>query len=87
MQLIVGNKTFKSKKEALLFYKTILNSYDFGATLDAEDFLSLLELIKTRKRYKDMHNLGIRRIQIGKAKFNNKCFEIVRYNDSTELFS
>lgn len=43
--LIIGKKTFKYKKEALGFYKSILNSYSFGKSLNDEDFNSVIDLL------------------------------------------
>jgi hypothetical protein len=41
----IGEKFYKSKKEALLHYKTILNLYDFDEVLNDDDFNDLLDLI------------------------------------------
>ena len=41
----IGQHTFTSKKEALLHYKTILNSYKFGQSLNDNDFTDVLALI------------------------------------------
>jgi hypothetical protein len=43
--LKIGERTFKFKKDALAFYKSILNSYNFGKSLNDEDFDSVIELI------------------------------------------
>ena len=43
--LKIGEKTFKYKKDALTFYKSILNSYNFGKSLSDEDFESVLDLL------------------------------------------
>ena len=34
----IGKHIFKTKKEALNHYKIILNSYEFGQTLNENDF-------------------------------------------------
>lgn len=43
--LKIGERTFKYKKDGLTFYKSILNSYDFGKSLSDEDFDSVLDLL------------------------------------------
>ncbi len=43
--LRIGERTFKYKKDALSFYKSILNSYNFGKSLSDEDFDSVLDLL------------------------------------------
>ena len=41
----IGEKTYASKKEALMHYKKILNTYDFGKSLLGEDYNDLLDLL------------------------------------------
>lgn len=43
--LVIGDKTYKTKKAALLHYKTILNSYNFGQSLSDNDFNDLVDLL------------------------------------------
>lgn len=42
----IGTKTYKSKKEALEFYKSILNKYDFGQSLNDEDYNLIIDLLE-----------------------------------------
>lgn len=42
--ITIGTKIFKSKSEALAFYKNILGSYEFGDLLRPEDFNYLFDL-------------------------------------------
>ena len=44
--VVIGDKVFKYKKDALAFYKNILNSYKFGESLNDEHFNDLLDLIE-----------------------------------------
>jgi len=41
----IGEQTFKYKKDALTFYKSILNTYDFAESLSDEDFNSVIDLL------------------------------------------
>ena len=43
--LIIADKEFKTKKDALNYYKTILNSYKFGQSLSDEHFNDLIDLL------------------------------------------
>lgn len=43
--LIIGDKTYQFKKDAINHYRTILNSYDFGQSLNEEDFNDLIDLL------------------------------------------
>lgn len=50
-QIIIGNKTFKYKKDALGFYKEILNSYDYDEILNEEDKREIFELLKLHPNF------------------------------------
>jgi hypothetical protein len=41
----IGNKEFKYKKNALEYYRNILNSYKFGQILNENDFEDILDLL------------------------------------------
>lgn len=43
--LIIGDRTFKFKKDAILHYRKILNSYNFGQSLNSDDFDDLINLL------------------------------------------
>ena len=43
--VIIGNKKFKSKKDALAHYKSILNSYSFRQSLNEEHCNDLIDLL------------------------------------------
>jgi hypothetical protein len=43
--LVIGNKTYQFKKDAILHYRTILNSYEFGQSLKEDDFNDLMDLL------------------------------------------
>ena len=76
-----------TKKAALNHYKSILNSYDFGQSLNDSDFKEILELLETHPRKKEKKGVGIKQIKVAKLKYNTKAFELVRLDDSTEFFS
>lgn len=83
----IGTKEFKFKKNALEYYRNILNSYKFGQSLSENDFEDVLELIKYDFSFYDSEDLDINDIRIAKVQFNTKCFEIVWSNLDTEIIS
>ncbi|MCW0482585.1 DUF3223 domain-containing protein [Gaoshiqia sediminis] len=46
----IGSKEFVSKKEALNYYKAILNSYEFGETVKKDDFIDIMDLLETHPK-------------------------------------
>ena len=43
--LIIGEKIYKFKKDAIHYYRQILNSYNFGQSLNKDDFNDLIDLV------------------------------------------
>ena len=41
----IGDNSFKSKKQAKQYYSNILNSYDFGTSLNDKDYKELIDLL------------------------------------------
>lgn len=85
--IIIRDKIFKYKKDALLYFKSILNSYDFGEVLNEEDTADITALLLENETRKDKVDCGIKEIKIGKVQYGTKCFQIVRNNLTTENFS
>jgi len=86
-ETIIGERKFASKKDALNFYKVILNSYENGDCLEKTDFDEVFQLLKTHPDFIKKVGLGVEKIRITKSKYNTKVFEIVRLDESTDLFS
>ena len=83
----IRDKTFKYKKDALLHFKSILNSYAFGEVLNESDMNDVFALLLENETRKDKIGVGIKQIRIGKVQYGTKCFEIIRNDLSTEIFS
>ncbi|MFA9191975.1 hypothetical protein AAGV28_11410 [Flavobacterium sp. FZUC8N2.13] len=96
----IGKQEFKFKKDALLYYKSILNSYHFEELLNKEhfnDILSLLEydyafeIEKYRRQGQKAYNIieysKIKNIKISKVQFNTKCFELLFEDSSSKQIS
>ena len=85
--IIIRDKIFKYKKDALLHFKSILNSYDFGEVLKKEDNEEVTALLLENGTRKDKIGCGIKEIKIGKVQFGTKCFQIIRTDLTIENFS
>jgi hypothetical protein len=85
--MIIGDKEFKNKKEALAYFKDILNSYKPTQIVNDKDFKDLVGLIENRPDKDVKIGCGIANIQVIEVRFNTKCFELIRTDDSKEIFS
>ncbi len=85
--IIIKDKVFKYKKDALLYFKTKLNSYDFGEVLNNEDTEDVVALLLKNETRKDKIGCGIKEVRIGKVQFGTKCFQILRNDLTIENFS
>ena len=50
----IGQKEYKFKKDAIAYYRTILNSYNFGQSLSYSDFNELIDLLD----YANLNNIA-----------------------------
>ncbi|MBX7225532.1 MAG: DCL family protein [Chitinophagales bacterium] len=83
----IGEIEFDTKKDALIYYKTILNAYDLGKELNTTDFNKIMSLLETHPRVKEKIGVGIDKVRVAKVQFNTKSFELVRTDGSTAFFS
>ncbi len=85
--MIIGDKEFKYKKDALSYFKDILNSYEPTQIVNEKDFNDLVGLIEIRPDKDEKIGCGIEKIQIIEVRYKTKCFELVRTDGSSEIFS
>lgn len=95
--LKIGEKEYKFKKEALIHYKNILNSYAFEELLNEKDFTDILDLLdydfsfdneKNKTRIYDTIDYSkITHVKISKVQFNTKCFELLLNDSTSKQFS
>lgn len=84
----IGDNTFKSKTDAKTFYSDILNRYDIGEKLSGEDFDDVAALLLQHPNCTIKIGCGIKQIKVDKTRYAaNKCFHIIRTDDSVEDFS
>ncbi len=95
----IGEKSYTFKKEALLYYKNILNSYKFGESLNDDDYNDMIDLINYDYSFNLVDNelsdtnteedveeeVTIEDIKIAKVQYGAKCFEIM-YSDKTSEY-
>lgn len=85
--MIIGDKEFKYKKDALSYFKDILNSYEPTQIVDEKDFNDLVGLIEIRPDKHEKIGCGIEKIQVIVVRYKTKCFELIRTDGSIEVFS
>jgi hypothetical protein len=85
--MIIGDKEFKYKKDALSYFKDILNSYEPTQIVIEKDFNDLVGLIEIRPDKVDKIGCGIEKIQVIEVRYKTKCFKLIRMDGSTEVFS
>lgn len=84
----IGDKFFKYKKDALNYYKEILNSYNFGDYLNENDKAEIIELLKIHPDFIRKFSNGIKEIVVEKIpKYNSKAFHILDDTGGLEAFS
>lgn len=84
----IGSKEFKNKKEALNYYKEILNSYKFGETLNDKDKQDIIDLLSIRPDFETKFCNGFKQIYVDKIpKYNSKAFFVLDNNSELEVFS
>ena len=89
----IGDKVYKYKKDALNHYKSILNSYKFGDSLNEVDFNDLMDLLDYDCFFNN-ENIGgsdrgihIIDVKIAKVQFGARCFEVMYSNDTSLYIS
>lgn len=86
--MIIGDKEFKYKKDALIYYMAILNSYEPQQAVNEKDFRDLVGLIESCSTDKDKKiGCGLESIQVIEIRYKTKCFELTRKDGSKEIFS
>lgn len=85
--MVLGNNEFKYKKDALNYYKKILNSYNVGETLNKNDMIEIIDLLKCHPEFERKSSLGIKNIIIEKVKHGSKAFHVINNKLESEAFS
>ena len=57
--LVIGDKTFQFKKDAVIYYREILNKYNFEESLNDLDFNDLIDLLNYDPNHILIHPLDL----------------------------
>lgn len=83
----IGRLFFNTKKDALSYYKEILNSYDFGGILNTDDYSDVYNLLTTHKNATKKIGVGLKEIRVDDITYKTKCFQVIRTDMSSDFFS
>lgn len=93
----IGKLEFKYKKDALSYYKKILDSYDVGESLNDSDFDVLMDLYfqeddeehteEAEESTDDEDYPYVTDVRIAKVQYGAKCFEVVWSDLETHCIS
>ena len=83
----IGRLNFKYKKDAIAYYKNILNSYTFKELLNESDFNDVVNLLKIHPNAQEKIGIGIKEIIVDETRYKTKCFNAIRLDSSSEIFS
>ena len=85
--VVLGDKSFRTRQEALAFFKIMLGRYKAGEVVVETDAVYLAELILRHPEAAEKIGLGVHHFEVMSADFGTKCFGIVRCNGTIIDFS
>ena len=86
-QVQIGGHSWQFQKDAIAFYKDILNAYQPGDTLTDEDFNDIYALVKNHPNSAAKLGSGVEKIVVAADEYGGQCFHVVRTDASIENFS
>ncbi len=86
--VVIGELLFSTKKEATSYFTKILNKYPLATAIHGKEFDDVIALLLCHPRASEKIGSGIKSIKVDQG-FNrsNRCFHVVRVDDSVEDFS
>ncbi len=85
--IALGTREFKFQKDALAFFKEMLNSYRANKTIEGEDHELLLSLLERHPEADTKIGLGVKRFYKAPTEMGTSCFWVERVDGSTTDFS
>ena len=86
--IILPSRRFKSKKDAIEFFREMLHRYSDGDEIDSSDDLYLFEVIQLHPDSKNKIGAGIKRFYRDKSQSHStSCFHLERYDGISTDFS
>jgi hypothetical protein len=85
--VILGDKTFKTKQEGLVYFKTMLAKYAPEEVVGDDDAIDLHALLKRHPEFAEKSGHGIDHFEVMAADYGTKCFCVIRRNGTRIDFS
>ncbi len=85
--IIVGNKEFKFQKDALAFFKEMLNSYRVNKTIEGSDHELLFSVLERHPEADQKIGVGVHRFYKAPTDMGTSCFWVERTDGSKTDFS
>ncbi|MBO89547.1 MAG: hypothetical protein CMP14_08495 [Rickettsiales bacterium] len=83
----IETKTFKTKSQAIIYFKNMLARYEAGERVNNDDALDLSALLKRHAEFAEKKGIGINYFEVMKTEFGTNCFKIIRFDGSSTDFS
>lgn len=84
---MLGDRSFRTRQEALAFFRAMLARYKPDDVVVDADAAYLAELIKRHPEASEKIGPGVHHFEVMHADFGTKCFRIVRRNGTRVDFS
>jgi hypothetical protein len=85
--ITIGSLYFAKRGDATAFFKAMLNRYDVGDKVSADDMDVLHAALALHPKADEKIGCGVTNFSVRSADFGTKCFWINRPDGSTEKFS
>lgn len=85
--IIIGNKEFKFQKDALAFFKSMLNSCRTNKAIEGENHELLLAVLERHPEADQKIGVGVKRFYKAPTEMGTSCFWLERIDESKTDFS
>lgn len=83
----IGRLSFARQKDAIAFFRDMLNRYELGQSVSADDLGDLMSLLERHEHKALKIGSGVDRIEVRFDGYKNRCFWIVRTDETVVDFS
>lgn len=87
LEVKVGQEVFKTKKSLLDRVKKMLHAATLGVEMDPPEHAFLMELMKRHPEYLKKVGPGVKAFRVTTSEYGNRCFEVIRIDETTTDFS
>lgn len=85
--ITLGPEHFEKRGDAVAYLKAMLNKYDLGDRVNAEDAVILRAALEHHPHATEKIGCGINDFSVRSADYGSKCFWVNRTDGTTEKFS